>query len=189
MSETPFWPRTFIHYVEILAAVSLAISAVVATGEYLSSRRDFHVEQTLNFLERFSSDRLVIAQRDVERIAQTAGAATEERLADPALANLPPAELKVARTRLFVQLVLSGDAPKLGKLPPSIVDITSFFNGLQACIENEVCDEATAHAFFDTYALSFWQVFGAVAAVERSTHRPKFAGGMERFVNAAKAAN
>lgn len=172
---------------EVFSAVILALSAIAAVYQYWVARADRHVEQTFAFIERFDDDRLALAQRKVDEISGSAGDAIAKQVDGYAQAGLPKEEIEPIADRLFVEAVLRQTAAgQSGDVPTALLEITSFFNGMQICIEQGLCDSATAHAFLDPYASSFWQTFEPVIVHVRSRDRPLFANGMERFIKAAE---
>ena len=172
---------------EVIGVAILALSAIAAVYQYWVARGDKHVEQTFAFVERFEDDRLVAAQRAVDDLAGRAGKTVEQQIAAYEQSGASPAELRTISDRLFVEAVLAqADARVVGDVPTPVLEITSFFNGLQICIEEELCDRSTAHAFLDTYAASFWLTFEPVILHMRGKDRPKLAEGLERFLDAAE---
>lgn len=168
---------------EVVSAMILALSAIAAVYQYWIARADRHVEQTFAFIERFDNDRLAAAQRSVDDLAGNAGQSIAAQLAAYEAAGMDRREVDAFADRLFVEAVLAQAGKKAaGDVPPALLEITSFFNGLQICIEEGLCDKSTAHAFLDTYAVSFWQTFEPVILHVRGKDRPRFADGMERFL-------
>lgn len=175
---------------EVLSAVVLALSAIAAVYQYWIARADRHVEQTFAFIERFDGDRLAQAQRQVDDISGKAGVGVEDKIVAYQGAELPPTALDEVRDRLFVEAVMAQTGGDSEDIPDALLEITSFFNGLQICIEEGLCDRSTAHAFLDTYARSFWFTFDPVILHVRARDRPRFAEGMERFLeDAAETGN
>lgn len=171
---------------EVVSAIILALSAIAAVYQYWIARADRHVEQTFSFIERFDGDRLSAAQRAVDDLAGNAGQTIAARVAAYEAAGVAQADVDVLSDRLFVEAVLAQAGDEVaGDVPPQVLEITSFFNGLQICVEEGLCDRSTAHAFLDTYAASFWQTFGPVIRHVRAKDRPHFADGMERFLKQA----
>lgn len=175
------------EFAEVLGVAILALSAIAAVYQYWVARGDRHVEQTFAFVERFESDRLASAQRSVDDLAGRAAKAIENQVGTFEQAGVSGEELRLVSDRLFVEAVLAqADVKATGDVPSPILEITSFFNGLQICIEEQLCDRATAHAFLDTYASSFWQTFEPVILHVRAQDRPKLAEGLERFLKSAE---
>lgn len=172
---------------EVVSAMILALSAIAAVYQYWIARADRHVEQTFAFIERFDSDRLAAAQRTIDDLAGNAGQAIAAQVATYEQAGMAQDEVDTISDRLFVEAVLSRAGEKAaGDVPPALLEVTSFFNGLQICIEEGLCDRSTAHAFLDTYAASFWHTYNPVIRHVRGQDRPKFADGMERFLKSAE---
>ncbi len=170
---------------EVISAIVLALSAIAAVYQYWIARADRHVEQTFKFIERFDGDRLAAAQRAVDDLAGNAGKSIAENTSAYQAAGLPQSEISELTDRLFVEAVLAQAEQKAtGDVPSSMLEVTSFFNGIQICIDEGLCDKSTAHAFLDTYAASFWQTFVPVIRHVRKTDRPHFAEGLERFLEA-----
>lgn len=172
---------------EVVSAMVLAASAIAAVYQYWIARADRHVEQTFAFIERFDSDRLAAAQRAVDDLAGKAGQVTAGRIAAYEATGMEQRDVTVISDRLFVEAVLAqADENATGDVPAALLEITSFFNGLQICIEEGLCDRSTAHAFLDIYAASFWQTYDPVIRHVRDMDRPHFAKGLERFLKAAE---
>lgn len=172
---------------EVVSAMVLAASAIAAVYQYWIARADRHVEQTFAFIERFDGDRLAAAQRAVNDLAGKAGQVTAGRIAAYEATGMEQRDVTVISDRLFVEAVLAqADEKATGDVPAALLEITSFFNGLQICIEEGLCDRSTAHAFLDIYAASFWQTYDPVIRHVRDMDRPHFAKGLERFLKAAE---
>lgn len=172
---------------EVVSAMVLAASAIAAVYQYWIARADRHVEQTFAFIERFDGDRLAAAQRMVDDLAGNAGQSTAIKMASYEDTGMEQSELEPIEDRIFVEAVLSQAGEKAaGDVPPALLEVTSFFNGLQICIEEGLCDRSTAHAFLDTYAASFWQTYEPIIEHVRGKDRPHFAEGIERFLKDAK---
>jgi len=184
-----FWPSTFRDWVEILGAVGLVGSAVFSAYQYYNSRADRHVEQTLKLLERFGDERLETAQRTVDQLAIDAGQSADHAVSESATADTNAAEREGMRDRMFVEAVMASNRARNGDVPSAILDITSFFNGLEVCIEQQLCDGNVAHASLDTYARSFWKAYRPVIRYARGAQRPQFAAEMERFVSGLAGAS
>lgn len=177
-----FWPSTFRDWVEIVGAAGLVGSAIFSAYQYYNSRADRHVEQTLKLLERFESDRFEAAQRTIDQLAINAGQGAQRAVAESATTDTSVAERESMRDRVFVEAVMASNSAKNGDVPGPVIEITSFFNGLEVCIEQDLCDGKVAHASLDAYAASFWKTYRPVILYARGTQRPQFAADMERFV-------
>lgn len=177
------------EFAEVIGVAILALSAIAAVYQYWVARGDRHVEQTFAFIERFEEDRLVTAQRSVDELAGRAAQTVASQMVVYEKSGLSQTELRTISDRLFVEAILAqADAKSAGDIPASILEITSFFNGMQICIEESLCDRSTAHAFLDTYAASFWQTFEPVIVHMRTQDRPRLAEGLERFLKSAEEA-
>jgi hypothetical protein len=184
--KEPLFPHTVLGWLQLTGGVIVAVSAGTGAYQYSVSRADYHVEQCVRFLERFDGDRLAASQRRVDELVAIADDAAER-----GLAGMPTESPGVAPTgkqrallhdRLFVEAIMASKPGNGVDVPAPIQDITSFFNGLEVCVEQKLCDRRTAHAFLDGYAASFWQAYGPLVRYARDTNHPHFASGMERFV-------
>lgn len=168
-----------------IASIFAAGSAVFATYQYYVSRGDLHVARTLDFVQRFDSGRFSKAQDEATIAIAAAQETTRARLKEPTLAGLSPAERAALADKLFVAALYGDGIRSPPSLPLVIADLTGFFNGLQTCIAEGMCDEKTAHGFFDRYALSLWCDIYPAVTYERDHGREGFALGLQQFVRSS----
>jgi hypothetical protein len=187
--RTKFRLSTVVDVVEMIAALGVAVSAVVAVRQYWKSEGDKHVEQSFKFIERFEDDRLETAQRTIDQIAAKASETADQAVDEKSVAKLSARERESMRDRVFVEAVIASNGTADVDVPTSAIEITSFFNGLQVCIERQLCDGSVAHAFLDSYAISFWKTYRPIIRYAREGNRPQFASGMERFIRSSVGIN
>lgn len=179
------WPRALIDAAKVLGAMGLSVSALFAAWQYGVSRHDLHVAQTFALVDKFEGDRQTAAQ--VEAITRAADAAANARLGREDKAAWTEAERALLRDRLFVEAVLASRPDHAGDVPDTILNVMSFFDEIQICVEQGLCDATTAHAFLDPYADSLWTAYAPVTRYMRAGRRPHFAEGLERFVRMARS--
>lgn len=172
--------------VETLSAVALAVAAGIATASYVTSIKDRRVDKALEFLDRFYGPTMSDAQIDIERVVSGAYGFVEAMEKDYKKADRTELSTEM-RDRLFAEGVARQTGPRDDLLPSSILKITSFFGGLQVCIELETCDRRITHELFDDYATSFWEVFRPAIILARESGRPGFSKKMQRFVEASRS--
>jgi len=178
-------PRSVADYAQMIANLTVAISAVIAVGQYVESRRDARIARTLEMLERFEGETYAAPRQFATVALEDIRGQLHASLSPSELAALPAGQEAELASRL-ARIRVYGPAER-GALPPELAQITGFFNTLQTCIEQRVCDGKTAHGLFDVYASSFWENYGAVIDHERRRARPSFAQGLETFVGEARA--
>jgi hypothetical protein len=171
------------EYLQILGGGLALASAIAATGNFWITRNDMRVDRTLRLAERFDSEPLAAAQKDIAIISARAAASIREADEDPAaLVGLSPQELKAQRDGLIVAAAYVETGTGQTDLSSSMRQVVGFFDGLDVCVERRACNAGAAHAFFDGYAIAFSETFAPVIAYERANRRPGFGRGMERFV-------
>ena len=185
-SVAGFFPRTLAEWVEIVTNCFLAGSAVFAVLEYGWSLQRERVAHTLSFSERFDGEHYSKAREVVDQLAShVRSEAARAHNAEGVSALDPPSRQKF-EDQLFRTLVYSTGNDGTPQLPPAFVEVASFYNELEICVDRSVCDRSTAHAFFDKYALGFWNDFKTIIFFERTQGRPEFAREMEHFLKDAR---
>lgn len=134
--------------------------------------------QTLTFVERFDSDRLVSARRQINALLNSADEFIDDHIEAYELIDLG----EDSETVVDLLLVEFFSRSESGDVSDSLLQVVSFFGELQVCIEAELCDRSSAHEFLDAYASTFWRRLEPVVEHTRSEGRPAFASKMERFV-------
>lgn len=185
-NEKPFLPTTLMEYLQIVGGALAMASAIAAAGGFLITRNDLRVERTLRLFERFDSEALLAAQKDLAAISAKATSLVERIDESPGLDGLSPEELGAQRAKLIVAAAYVKTESGQDDLASSVGQVVGFFDGLNICVERAACDADTAHAFFDGYAVAFWETFGPVIAHERANRRPGFGRGMEEFIQSGR---
>jgi len=163
--------------------IAVTVFGAILASIELYSRFKFEPEgkradQTLTFMERFDSDRLVSARREINALLDAADEFIDENIEANELTDSGE-DTETVVDLLLVEFFFRSES---GDVSEPLVQVVSFFGQLQVCIETELCDRSTAHDFLDTYASTFWQRFEPVVERARTEGRPGFASEMERFV-------
>lgn len=182
VSDRPLAPTTLMEIFQIIGGGLALAGALAAVVNFWITRNDMRVERTLHFVERFDSDALLAAQKDIAAISAKAQVTLEDGDKDSSLAQLPADELESLRARVIVAAAYSQADGGSADLASSVGQVVGFFDGLSICVKQHACDSATAHAFFDNYATAFWRTFTPVIEYERANRRPGFGREMEAFV-------
>lgn len=167
LAKTGGWlPRTLNDQLEAALKATLIIGAVIAVAEYRDRRIDLKVARTLAYGERFEGADYRTSRARIRQALVAALAARKDQnaAADPALD---------AAYRSF-----GGTG-----VMPELSDVTGFLNGLEVCIQEDLCDERTSRRLFGPYASSFWRAFEPVVADQRAGETPDFALETEAFVH------
>lgn len=99
--------------------------------------------------------------------------------------TISPAAAKTIKRRLAMFLVTDSDGGK--GLENELDIIVRFFNGVQICLENGLCDRKVANAFLGSYAQSIWANFGPYIESRRSII-DGYGAGLELFLKGEEAA-
>lgn len=139
------WLRRNEHGIKMLAAAAAAVFTLI---QYFGHLKEVRVEKTLAFYERFSTEPIFAARTGVLKKWESL---------EPKLAQLPtPAtreEAVALRKQWQATLVaaIKGDADFVAH-----TDIMfDFFDALQVCIENDICDRKTAQELMQGAATIF----------------------------------
>lgn len=178
-----FKPQTLNDWMQVAANAVIALSAAFAAYQYYQTRADARVDRTLQIVQRFEAADYAPTRNAITEIAAKSRDALQAAFADHHLAGLSSSERRDLRTRLVLSVIYGNRNDP----PGALIEVVGFFGTLQSCIEQRVCDAETAHAFFGTYADSFWRDFHEVADYERAHSRATFAAGLERFVGWGKS--
>jgi hypothetical protein len=190
--KEPFYPQTLAAWLQsgsvVLTAITVAFAALgiaSAAWKYDRSRVDRRVDETFKFIDAFDGQHLSAAQRSIDRITMAALDKASAAAKGASHAGTAESEIKAMEDRQFIEEIFDSDLQSPGDLPSPVLDITSFFGGIQSCVEQNLCDAATAHAFLDPYAQSLWKTYLPVVSYARQSNRAHFATGLERFVKAS----
>lgn len=160
--------------------VVVAISAFWVASQFYVSRRDYHVGQSLAYEQRFDGDHLALRQAELSQVAAQAIAQVSAQIGHRQFSTAP--ERSGIHDGLLVRYVMQREGKVADDIPASLNEIVGFFDSLQVCVEQRLCDRTTAHAFFDGYANDLWKTFGPVIAYERRSQRPEFAKALQRYI-------
>lgn len=139
------WLRRNEHGIKMLAAAAAAAFTLI---QYFGHLGEVRVEKTLGFYERFSSGSIFAARTEVLEAWESLEA---QLLQLPAPAT--SAEM-IALRRQWQQLVVAA----IKKNPNLTTDtdiMFDFFDALQVCIENDICDKKTAQELMQGAATIF----------------------------------
>lgn len=184
LARAAVWPNTVMEWLQILGGAAVILGGVVGFLEYREARAELRVTRTLELVARFDDEALAKAQEDVSAIGADAAKAIAALPEDPELKG-GARELKVRTDEAIVDAAYRRSGNQ-GELSPSVRKVVGFFEGVQICIERRVCDETTAHAYFDDYASAFWLSFEPLVRHEQTNLRPQFGRRMQQFVDAGR---
>lgn len=139
------WLRRNEHGIKMLAAAAAAVFTLI---QYFGHLKEVRVEKTLVFYERFSTEPIFAARTGVLKKWESL---------EPKLAQLPtPATREEAvalrkQWQAILVAAIKGDADFVAH-----TDIMfDFFDALQVCIENDICDRKTAQELMQGAATIF----------------------------------
>jgi len=140
------WLRRNEHGIKALVAVLAAIFTLI---QYFGHIKEIRVEKTLGFYERFSTEPIFSARTRVLE---------KWEILEKRLARLPKPgsrEEAVAQRKQWKEIVVSGI--KGDAIFATNTDIMfDFFDALQVCIENNICDKKSAHELMQEAARMFF---------------------------------
>ncbi|CAN0553323.1 unnamed protein product, partial [Ectocarpus sp. 12 AP-2014] len=180
------WKEVVPEYAEGLGLLILGLTAVFGLYQYTQGREDRVVDRTFKYLEQFEGERLTSAQREIDSILRSARGRAIQEAEDQRIEYVNAQEKRDIEERLYITEVLSPVDGSSTDIPNSLLNLTSYFNGVQSCIELEQCSKATAEAFLKPYADSLWSEVQPIAEFVRLSGRPKFASGLQSFVDQSR---
>lgn len=181
LSSPGVLPRSLVDWLQLIGGLLALMGAFAAVGQYFVTRQEQRVMRTLEEARRFDEGSLAEAQAAVSTIAAQARRVFLSKTNNGSQRGFTEAQWKGLGDQVIIEASYGGD-PSSGELSGGVRRVVGFYETLQVCIEREICDPATAHAYFDDYARAFWESFHGLIIHERRGPRPRFAKGMERFL-------
>ena len=181
LSSPGLWPTSLVDWLQLIGGLLALIGAFAAVGQYFVTRQEQRVIRTLEEARRFDEGSLAEAQAAVSTIAAQAHRAFLTKTNNGSQAGFTEAQWKRLGDQVVIEASYGGDLTT-GELAAGIRRVVGFYETLQVCVEREICDQDTAHAYFDDYAQAFWENFHGLVVYERRALRPGFARGMERYL-------
>ncbi|MBZ9677365.1 hypothetical protein [Mesorhizobium sp. ES1-1] len=164
----------------------LIIGALFSVVQYLQSREEQRVSQSMGLVELWETPDYQKAQQSLKaRLA-----ALNEKYSSLLGANPTAAEEKVYRQRIGIEAMSAtgGDEP-LGEFSADFDKVLYFLNRLSFCVEGNVCSREVADAYFHDYAVSFWSYFAGYIDRQRKAGSTTFAKAVEKYVGTASSSS
>lgn len=160
-----------------VASVSaLVVGGAFASIQYVDKTQGDRVKETLIFLDRYTRTPLVSSKINVVEMWQQRTAELDKVVADDTISS--------EDYNRWVLAVI-----EQAKAGVDVVVLVSFFDTLEACIQNKICDDGSAAAFFGEDACGLYHQHYAKIEQERKTRRTKlFSAPLETFCSRFVAA-
>lgn len=184
-TPAPFLPATLNDWLEACAKVLLMVGALVGAGwayfEYLHKEDQRRIEGSLSYVKRFSEGAML---ESTKRIGSAWYANREP------LQRLQNSSSDATYRRRHHQLVMSvvelhQIADKDGLSTRGVVGdvdmVVSFFSELLICVKSDLCDAASAHAYFDSYAQRFYCLHEPYLSWKAANYAANFGKDLAEF--------
>lgn len=160
----------------VATAVAVGWGIYVYFEDYADAVKKDRIDKTLDFVDRFSSDRLIEAQARISAAWLKAQDQVQKVRAD---AKNTPGMKDEQKRAAVVQLQIS--VIQSAKLEPRIWAIIDFYDALWICISAELCDQETANRFFLDYASRFVDLHWAYIDSAKDIHGKSYAKGLYAY--------
>lgn len=164
---------------DFVVKIAALAGATFAALEYRAAiDRDRH-ERTIRYIDRFETGEIGAAVRAISKEIRELAArediaeVRDHVVATPAVAS---------ESRALVAILLAYDSRNGEGLVDELDQVVSYFNSLQVCLEQNLCDAKVAHSFLDEYSENFWTNFEPYVA-ERRRDFASYGAAYERFHN------
>ncbi len=146
-SRTYFWPQTALHHLDLLLKIFLILASVGAICQYCEMKQDNRVKQTMEQLKSFNSGRLQDAYLKLTSIWFEYYHYIEG-------INKEIVASKQASEQIKANIILPIIANRA--LEQDIRILVDFYESLQVCVQNRICDKQVARDYFGDYADDFY---------------------------------
>lgn len=163
-ADPPFLPRTLATWADVLAKAGAVFVFAFGVYQFLDAKQAARVAATQALMHEYSSDELQAARETILRTVLP-HLPTIERLQ---AAGAPPAA-QADLVRFLVNETRGG----IG-LGAEIDMVLDFAGRVAVCVEQEVCDKATAVAYFQAGYTTLYANFAPYIALRRKNF-PQFA--------------
>lgn len=163
-ADPPFLPRTLASWADVLAKAGAAFVFAFGVYQFLDAKQAARVAATQTLMHEYSTGELQAARETILRTVLP-HLPTIERLQ---AAGAPPAA-QVDLVRFLVNETRGGTG-----LGAEIDMVLDFAGRLVVCVEQEVCDKATAVAYFQPDYTATYTNFAPYIALRRENF-PQFA--------------
>lgn len=160
---------------DFLSKVALVSGILFSIYQFNAYKQDERVRYTFQFIERFDSDRFLTTRTMIESALRSQEAA----IAEINRARVSPEAERALRTR--VALFLVNDSNRGQGIVREVELLVDFFDGLEICLDERLCDRGTASAFLESHAKMLWTNFAPYIEGRRALI-PSYGRGLEAFV-------
>jgi hypothetical protein len=174
----PGWWGTTRDIVDTLAKLAAMFAVIFAAMEYVNAQRRAQIAHTIAYHNRFETGDVAqsVAMIDTEF--------RNQRNIFEQLLTLPSSPEEKAAVYRDIVSMLAYDANGGKGLEKELDVVIGFFDNLNICVEEDLCQRSVAIPFFGEYAVEFYRNFEPYIE-DRRRNLPQFAASFERFVKAA----
>ena len=171
-TQTTFWPQTAFNWVELTLKAVLVFASIGAVYQYFDIKQENRVKQTMEQLKSFNSAKVQAAQLKLSRTWEAYQKSFE-------VLNLQTVASEKDKARIHTKIVLPVIRQK--KLQQDIGLLVDFFENLQVCVQQRICDKQVSRDFFEGYANYFYHLHLPWIETQR-TVIPDYACQLQAFV-------
>ncbi len=147
LRKTEWCARKFEHSIKLVAVL---VAAAFTLNQYFSHLEEGQVKETLGFYKRLSSNPLFDARMSLNEAWETKWPLISAKFSKPKTKEESAHQLKQWKTEV-VNFISSN------KLSSATAELFDYYNALQVCIENDICDKATAQSLIKPMGIEFVQ--------------------------------
>ncbi|MBY5341190.1 hypothetical protein E0H35_06415 [Rhizobium leguminosarum bv. viciae] len=169
--QRSFWPATAVEWIEAVVKLSIVAGGLFAIFQFLDGKQTERVKATLQYVSRFENE---------DSAANRARRALSDALRVNAgnLQRLGSAHVSTQQASALKQKLASTILEDADDDMDVLLELDGFFNSLQICVRNEICDRNTSLEYFNSYANWLVGNFGEIID-ERANRASGFGRGIK----------
>lgn len=145
-----FWYAAF----DFLSKIALMGGIVFSLYQFFAFQNSERIKYTIQFVEKYDGANFLRARQTISAVLRQ----HEGKIAQLSSIRISPNADAKLRARM-AQFLVKDSNNKEG-IAKELDLVVRFFNGLQICIENNLCDRSIADAFLLAHAKNIWLNFG-----------------------------
>lgn len=171
-----FLPQTAVSWLELILKVILITASLSAVYQYFDVKQENRVKKAMEFVNNFNNGQLQNAQLKLSEywsdyedgFEQLQGSIENEK-----------------ERALIIETIVLPVVSKNYEHRANVDLLVNFFENLQTCIENRICDKDVSQSFFGKYAFSFFDLYQPLINKKRKLI-PDYACQLQAFVQQTK---
>lgn len=139
---------------DFVSKIALLAGIIISLYQFLEYQKAERIKYTIQFVEKYDRDNFLRARQKVSDVLRQ----HEKKIVQLNTIRMSADADSKLRSRMAQFLVM--DSNNGTGIAKEIDLVVRFFNGLQICIENNLCNPSIANAFLLAHAKNIWLNFG-----------------------------